>query len=179
MPFHIDIINVDDDQTSLALRSVLECIGCRVTLHQATTARHLVDLLSGKVPIASEFLMLMCHGIPDGLCLPVLEPQLEAQQPYHRVIRPSQFGEFVHLPGKLVLNTGCALGTPDYGGAFLLGRCDTYIGAMACPSGEAALYYALNFCYELVRGKSVAQAHAAAAVADDDRRMFVLYSQTL
>jgi hypothetical protein len=179
MPLHVDIINVADDMATMAVRSVLEYLGCRVTMHSVVTARHLVNLLSGREPLTSSHLLLMCRGAAAGLLLPELTPDQEAQQPYHGFIRPSQFGEFVNLPGKIVLNNGCSLGTPDYAGAFLHGNCHTYIGAMADPSGDAALYYVLNFYYELLHDKSIQEAHATAAVQEDDRRMFVLYSQSL
>lgn len=177
MSLPVDILNIDDDLASLALRGVLEYLGCRVRLHLIATARQLVDTLSGKETL-SRYIVLMGHGVEAGLYLPELTPALEAQQPYHRAISAAGFEEFVRLPGSLVLNTACSLGTPDYASAFLHGGCHHYIGPLDDPDGGAALLYTLHFFYELVRGKTIVEAHKFASSSDDDRHTFVLYSQT-
>jgi hypothetical protein len=112
----------------------------------------------------------------EGLSLPELAPSVEAAQPYHGALTPADLQEFVQLPGRLVLNTSCSLGTPEFAGAFLRSGCHSYIGATGDPDGEAALFYVLHFFYELhYHGRSVAEAHERAASHDIETGLFTLF----
>lgn len=78
----LDLVNIADDWPAFAVRSVLECYGITVALHPIATASDLVRVLGGATPV-SKHLVLMCHGVGEGLHLPELAPSIEAAQPYH------------------------------------------------------------------------------------------------
>lgn len=174
---NIDIINVDDALEALALRSVLEYWGCTVALHHIATAQHLVQALGGETAL-SKHIVLMCHGVELGLALPELAPEIAAQQPYQTALSPAHLKEFLHLPGCLVVNTGCLMGKPEFAAAFLQAGCHGYIGLTDYPEGSSSLFYVLHFFYELhVRNSSALIAHQKAAAHDAETQMFQLHQQ--
>jgi len=70
----------------------------------------LVDLLSGDQSLSSNIFFL-CHGDDRGILLPELHPDLEKDQPYHAALTAADIAEFVRVPGRVIINTGCATGT--------------------------------------------------------------------
>lgn len=173
----VDVIAVDDIEQALTYRSVLECFFLRVNLYQIGETRDLIRFLGGKHNL-SEWIVIFAHGIEQGLALPELHPALEKKQPYHKAIGPSDFREFLRLPNKLVINTGCSLGKPHCARAFLDAGCRAYIGARGDPDGDSALFYVIHFFYERhCRHKSVGEAHRRAAGYDSQTRVFRLYER--
>ena len=174
---NIDIINMGDDLASLALRESLEVWGCAVTLHHIASARQLVRVLNGETAISSH-IVLMCHGVEQGLALPDLGPEIAAQQPYQTALSPADLREFLRLPDCLVLNSGCAMGNVEFAEAFLDAGCHAYIGADDYIEGDAAHFYALHFFYELcVRHSSIEEAHRKAASHDSQTQMYRLFAR--
>jgi hypothetical protein len=173
----VEMMVIEDELAALALRGALEYWGVRVNMHYIGAANPLVELLDGSTPLA-ETIILMCHGVEAGLYLPELAPAFAAAQRYTGVISAADFRDFLRLPDNVVINTGCSLGTPDYGAAFLAGGCRAYIGAAGDPEGNAALFYILHLFYAWhCQGKPLADAHAEAARHDHETAMFSLYKR--
>lgn len=178
MPLAVELINIGDDWQTFALRSVLEYYGITVRLHPIATAAHLVALLDGSTSL-SQHIVLMCHGCDNGICLPELAPEIEAAQPYQKVLTPENLQQFLRLPDKVVLNTGCTTGDAPIARAFLGAGCRSYIGPAGYPDGDAALFYVLHFFYELhSRGRSLSEAHNLARSHNDETGLFTLYQQS-
>jgi hypothetical protein len=174
---YIDIINVLDSLEAYALRSALEWFGAQVTLHLVGQASDIVRIL-GDGGSHSNNIVLMCHGNDEGLILPELAPALEAEQPYHGVLTPGDIGAFAHLPGSVVLNTGCSLGAPAFAEAFLQAGVRAYIGARGDPHGSSSLFYAIHFYYERIfAGRDIRTAHKLASSHDEQTGMFTLYER--
>lgn len=175
----LELINIDDDLAALALRGMLECWGVRVGLHHVATSAQLVALLDGSTPLA-PYVVLMCHGVEDGLALPALAPAIAAAQPYNDAVSAQDFAAFLRLPPSVIVNTGCSLGTPAFAEAFLGAGCRAYIGAVDDPDGGDALFYVTHLCYELFgRGTQLPVAHERAAAHTADTRMFRLYPRAV
>lgn len=171
----IDIVVIDDALAALALRGVLEAWGCEVRMHLIATPCHLVKVLGGETEL-SPHVVLMDHGAAEGLHLPELAPQIAAEQPYGNVLTPRDLAEFLKLPNRLVINTGCSLGTPDFVEVFLAAGCRAYIGATDDPDGSAGLFYPLHFFYELQeRGSSIEEAHRKASAHNAETQMYQLH----
>jgi hypothetical protein len=174
VPSTIDLINIGDDWQTFALRSVLECYGITVRLHPIATAAQLVELLDGST-LLSQHIVLMCHGCENGICLPELAAEIEATQPYRKFLTPENLQAVLHLPDKVVLNTGCTTGRAEFAKAFLGAGCRSYIGPAGYPDGDAALFYALHFFYELHScGRSAGEAHHRARSHNDETGLFTL-----
>jgi hypothetical protein len=172
----IDLIVVDSYPAAFALRSVLEYWGIRVHIHIIASANQLVELLSTPEQRA-PWIIIECHGIVEGLALPALAPEIEAAQQYHHSLSASNLHEFLRLPGALVINTGCSLGTPAFATAFLDAGCQAYIGATDDPYGNAALFYVLHLFYGLVcQQKPLAEAHLLAQSHDESTAIFAMYT---
>ena len=171
-------MSLDDDVAALALRSVLEYWGCNVVIHFVATAGQLVDLLNGETALSGP-IILMCHGVEQGLALPELAPQIAARQPYQNVVTATDLREFLALSNRLVLSTGCFTGRPEFADAFLHAGCHAYIGPTDYPEGTSALFYPVHFFYEFhVRNAPLEIAHQKASAHDDETRMFKLYQKS-
>jgi hypothetical protein len=170
----VELINIGDDWQTFALRSVLECYGITVRLHPIATAAQLVALLDGSTSL-SQHIVVMCHGCESGIALPELAPEVEAAQPYQKVLTPENLQQFLRLSDKVVLNTGCTTGDAPFAKAFLGAGCRSYIGPAGYPDGDAALFYALHFFYELYsRGRILSEAHNLACSHNDETGLFTL-----
>lgn len=171
----IDIINLGDDLASVALRSILECWGCTVRIHHVATAQGFVRLCNRENTL-SNHVVLMCHGVEEGIVLPELASDVEAQQPYHTTLTAANLRDFLYLPERLVLNTGCLTGRAEFAVAFVEAGCHSYIGPTEYPDGGSALFYVLHFFYELHARKSTVEvAHQKAKAHDVETQMFHLY----
>jgi hypothetical protein len=174
---YVDIINVLDSLEAYALRSALEWFGAQVTLHLVGQASDIGRILGGGGN-HSKNIVLTCHGSDEGLILPELAPALEEEQPYHGVLTPGDIGAFAHLPGAVVLNTGCLLGTSAFAEAFLQAGARTYIGARGDPHGSSSLFYAIHFYYERIfAGRDIRTAHELASSHDEQTGLFTLYER--
>jgi hypothetical protein len=168
-----DIVVIDDTLGSIALRDVLEYWGLQVTVHWVGMAQDAVRLLGGEENL-SETIVLMCHGNDAGMVLPALHPSVEKKQPYHGALTPQDLRQFLKLPGRIVLNTGCSLGTERFARAFLDAGCKAYIGATGDPEGASSLFYALHLFYGLFgRRRPLREAHELAH--DRETRHYRLY----
>jgi hypothetical protein len=173
----VDVIDIDDTLGSLALRSVLECWGVRVSAHWVGMAKDVVRLLGGQENL-SEIVVLMCHGNNGEMALPVLHPSVEKKQPYHGALTPQDLGQFLKLPGRIVLNTGCSLGAAPFARAFLDAGCKAYVGATGDPEGAASLFYGLHLFYGLFcRRLSLRAAHELARSHGSETRYYRLYER--
>ncbi len=172
----IDIVCIDDALEALAIRSVLERWGAKVTLHLVGQAADIVRILGGA-EVISKHIILSCHGDERGLLLPELASSVEETQPYHKVLTAANLREFLRLPDCLVINTGCSLGTPEFAAAFLESGCEKYIGAADYPEGDWTLFYVLRFFYELLcYNRDAKEAHQRAYIKDETGA-FTLYSR--
>jgi hypothetical protein len=173
----IDLVVVEDALEAQALRCALEAWNCRVRVQWIGITTDLVRILGGKELLA-ENIVLHCHGIDQGLALPELDSSLEKDQPYHGALSPAELREFLRLPDRFVLNTGCGLGTADFAEPFLRAGCKAYIGAMGYPQGSASLFYVLHFFYAFAcQRRTIPAAHEAARSHDINTEMFRLFQR--
>jgi hypothetical protein len=171
----IDLICVEDTLETIALRGVLEWWNLNVNMHWIGSSNQLVDLLSHPHRL-STVIVLLCHGDERGLLLPELSQELEAVSRYRQSINAHEFRDFVDLPHKIVVNTGCDLGKPEYGTAFLQSGCSAYIGASGYPAGADSLFYTIHFFYEMFcQSKAIEEAHLLAQSHNEGTQMFTLY----
>lgn len=174
----VDIVSIDDSLEAPALRSALERWDVRVTLHPIGQAKHLVSVLDGSQHL-SPIVFLICHGDDRGIILPELMAELEAEQPYHPVVTAADIREFVWLPDGVLINTGCATGTPEFAGACLDAGSHVYIGPTGYPDGAASLFYVFQLCYEWIyKGRQLSEAHARANAPDDQTGLFKLFEKS-
>jgi hypothetical protein len=173
----VDIVEIEDTLAAQALRGALEYWGVQVTTHWVGMAQDIVRLLGGEEKL-SEIVVLMCHGNDKGLVLPALHPSIERKQPYHGALTPQDLEEFLKLPGLIVLNTGCSLGTETFARSFLAAGCKAYIGATGDPEGSSALFHSMHLFYELIcRHTPLRKAHALARSHDQETGCFHLREQ--
>jgi hypothetical protein len=174
----VTLLNIADSLEAIALRAALEWWAIEVTLHHVGSAAQLVTLLKGATPL-SPLVVLLCHGDERGILLPECAAELAATQPFDG-LGPDDLRQFVRLPGSVVVNTGCATGTPAFAAAFRASGARTYIGPTGYPDGSASLFYCLALIYaHLVRGQSLAVAHAQAAAHDAETAQFRLFESAM
>lgn len=172
----IDLVSIEDTEGTIALRATLEWWNCQVIVRYIATAQDMVDVLGGGTTFHNtvKALILMCHGGEHGIHMPELHPSVDAGQPYHGDLTPTNLEEFVRLPpGYVVINTGCSTGSEEFARAFFRGGCSAYIGPRGDPAASSSLFYMLTLCYEwLCRGQSLRDAHEKAAAHDDQTGMY-------
>ena len=169
---HLLVIN-----TSLegqALRAAAECWGADVTVTWVGNSRQVVEYLSQSP--TQDVIVISGHGDERGLLLPELAEEIRNHYPYHEVIRPPDFADFLQLRGNLVINTSCMGGISSLAQVFLKRGARYYIGPTAYPEGDAVLMYMLEFFYHyFCTALGVEEAHLKASNHDDDRKQFELY----
>jgi hypothetical protein len=153
-------------QEPYALRHCMEWFGFRVETHWTGSRKELVEILKGNIPTHS-YIVISCHGEDDdgGRILVPDESPLAA----------AEIEEIAILPGKTVLNLGCALGTESMARAFLNRGCKAYIAATGYVDGSSALMFAIHYFYFLYFDKSLAEAVALSREHDDQCRLFRLF----
>ena len=170
----LHIIEIDSGLEAQAIRAVAEAWGVTVAVTWVGNSGQIVDVLSGQP--TDDILMLTGHGDERGLLLPELAEAVRSHYPYHGVIRPDDFAQFIHLAGNLVINTCCWGGERSLADIFLQHGAQWYIGPTDALEGDAALMYTLEFLYTyLHNGYQIQKAHHAASHRGDDRHLFTLY----
>ena len=170
----IDIISIADDVASLSMRSVLEYWNIKVDIHYVAKSQDLGDIF--KKDSLSENLLLMCHGVEEGIHLPELDPAVAKTQPYDKVLTPDNLDEFLKLNGQTVVSIGCKTGTKALADAFLSKGAKEYIAPSSYPEGTASLLFTVNFYYFLlVKELPIKEAYTKAKLIDNETEMFELF----
>lgn len=150
-----------------ALRTVLESFNYRVEIHWVGSRAEAIEILKGNLPTFNH-LILSCHGEPedDAILVPDEPP-----------IQSPELSEIVHLPGKLVLNLGCGLGTDKMADAFLKNGAEAYIAATDYVDGNSAIFFAIHLYYfmALPNRKSLAEAVELSRLHDAECGLFKLF----
>ena len=144
----LDIIVIEDAMEALAVRASLEWWGTVTRTFFIGKSQDLVDILGGKEKLSPNIL-IMCHGVSDGIILPELGEEIAKQQPYDKILTPSNLNDFVKLNGQTIVSTGCKTGTKEFADAFLSAGAKCYIAPKDYPEGDASLFYVQSFFYFL------------------------------
>ena len=172
LSFHLLVI--DTGLEAHALRSAAEAWEAEVTVTWVGNSRQIVEYLS-QSPL-HEVIVISGHGDERGLLLPELAEEIRSRYPYHEVIRPQDFADFLQLQRNTIINTVCLGGMPSLAQVFLDRGASSYIGAIDYPEGATVLMYLFEFFYSyLCNNQSVEKAHLEASNHDDDRKQFRLY----
>lgn len=170
----VHIIEIETCLESHALRYAAECWGAFVTVTWVGNSAQVVEFLSNKPE--QNIIVISGHGDERGLLLPELVEEIKSEYPYHDVISPDDFAEFLNLDGNTVVNASCMCGVHSMADVFLAGGAQYYIAPNNYPQGNASLMYLLNFIYEYMQNEhSVEIAHQISSEHADDRRQFTLF----
>lgn len=167
------------DPEAPMLRSVLESFGATVLLHLPGTPGDILDVLDR--PRSEPSLLIICgHGDEHGFVVEEIGDSLGIDTSMligDDRLPPRAIADRVHLPGWIVLSTGCLTGGPAMADAFRKGNVAALIGPEDYPEGTAAALFAIHFCHELiVRKRNVEDAWRRAAGYDAGSGMYVLHT---
>lgn len=140
---------------AIALRSVLEYFGARVTLHYIGRPNDFISVLSGnELEGKCDYLILSTHGDEGRFCMPILGDEVyELDEPRGTYFTLEDVARYTNLKDIQVLTTGCTLGDDKLAEAFLSSGCDTYIGPSDYIDGNSAFMFVTRFFYELIQNK--------------------------
>ena len=115
------VVGSNCDIESLALRSVLESFGVRVTLHLIGRPNDFIDVLSGEdLNDQIDYLILNFHGDEGRFCMPELGPEVyELNEPRGEFFGPQEISNYCKLKDVKVIASGCTLGEKQLANAFL------------------------------------------------------------
>lgn len=153
------------DMEALVLRGVLEYFNYRVEVHWVGSRKQFLEIMRGNVP-TFHYVVLECHGDDDGIVVP-----------FERPIPAAELKGLVNLPGRVVVNLGCASGTDAFAEAFLGGGCEAYIGPDDFPIANSALMFAIHLLYYLAMERPLAEAVEKAREHDEQCAMYRLHSR--
>lgn len=171
-----DVVDVAVGTEAVALRAALEQFDVQVRRFPIGQARQVLRVLSGDMSPA-QHVILCCHGVDGGIVLPKLGEHFEAMQPVHGLLTADALRERVHLPGRVVIATGCETGNPQLAQAFLDGGCAAYIGPTAGPYGDSVVVAIVLLFHELMRGRTLAESMARVRSYDDELSMWQLWER--
>jgi hypothetical protein len=170
----IDILAVDGSSAH-AMRSALESYGSSVLIHWIGAANDIVSYLESD-SLFGTHLIIDCHGDDGSMHLPSLDESIEQLQKYHRMLTANDLSEIRLSKWRVVLNTGCTMGSAEYAQAFLKAGTQNYIGASGYPEGPPVFTYTAMLFYNLIcRKMSVTDAHKQAAGIDEETAIFQLF----
>lgn len=119
-----------------AIRAGLELFCQRVCLFLCGTRMNLDSALAGQIPDCDHVIIAL-HGNDKG------EIRFNGHPPSD--LGPEEIAHLAFLPGKFVLNLGCAAGGPDMAEAFLQAGCRGIIGADRGVDDDVGLLFPLMF----------------------------------
>lgn len=165
----VQIVEVGATLEAIALRAAAECWDMDVSVVWVGNAAQIVAALSQSTPF--DLVIICAHGDERGLLLPDLAEDLKPNYPFADAISAADFSSFVKLEKSVVLNTSCAMGTPELADAFLSNGATAYVAAPDYPDADIALLYALTFLFHFRSGGGAPrQAHEAANIAIASKR---------
>ncbi|MFC9541115.1 delta-aminolevulinic acid dehydratase [Lysinibacillus sp. NPDC056959] len=172
------VVGSECDIESLAIRSVLESFGARVTLHLIGRPNDLIDVLSGEdLDDRIDYLILNFHGDEGRICMPKLgEDIYEVNEPRGEFFGPQEILNYCTLKDVKVIASGCTLGEKQLATAFLKGGCYSYLAPDDYIDGSANLMFLIRFMYEIIaNGCTQQEAFEIAKSIDDETSMYQLY----
>lgn len=171
----------DCEMDTSAIRTALEYFGARVFMYWIGRPSDLMDVLTGEDLYPDmDLIILNFHGDEGQFVMPELDETVYEDNEPQDDFGPREIARFAKLDGKVVLGNGCTLGDPLLAQAFLDSGCSIYIGPDDYPDGNAALMFALRFCYEIIQNKrSVKEAFSIAKETDKETSMYQMYEHSL
>ena len=175
----VDIVSVEGWPCEIirSIWAVLDQLGVRVNLHPCRSDEELKRCLAGR-GLNAPLVLVESHGGPDktGKNGIVLGEDHKGKKLEARILDVAEMGRLIRLPGRVLIATGCGLGSPETAKSFLKGGLKAHIGAIKPVNVCAGILFIYQFYYELAaNGATVRQAFERARLANDQTRLFRLY----
>lgn len=170
----VTVVAIGDSGEALLIRALLEQLGAVVHLVWIGTPGDFLEVL--REGQTAPYVVISCHGDDNGLCFGEYIPEIDTSMLVKGSLPPVSIAQAIHMPDRVVINTGCYGGSDAMVQAFMAGGLKAYIGATDAPAGTAIPLFIMHFFYQLFEKKATYQAaweHAAAY--DDTSRLFVLH----
>lgn len=164
-------------QEAIALRATLEYFGYRVVYYPVARPKDLIVILN-KTDLYQDVstLIISAHGEAGEIILPELAKAVyEADEPVGN-FGPDEIMAYAQLEGVGVLTTGCGLGLPVLGEAFIKAGAAFFIGPTDDIDGNAALLFVQHFFYQIKKGQELHTAFESASKVDQETAFYRLYT---
>lgn len=144
----------NSDLEAIAVRAILESLGCVVTIHWIGTPGDFLKVL-GQGENAPRFLLIAGHGDEEkGYYLGEYADFIDTSMLRDHYMPADVIAPIINLPGCTVVSSACAGGVEPMGRAFVnTGQIDAYIGCRVYPNGDDMLIYLANFFHGILRKK--------------------------
>ena len=156
-----------------ALRQALEYFGYFVAVKYIGRPNDLISVLKGDLPFEADCIILSCHGENGEIIMPILGDDVYEPNEPRGNFTASDIEEYIKLKNKLILNLGCTTGKKKLAKAF--SKKNTYIASDDYTEGNAALYFAISFFYEMSKGTDLDKAYKIAKATDSETKLFQIF----
>ena len=164
------------DQEASLLREILEQLLGVVHFYLPGTPLDFVKIVS-RSETFPPYIVICCHADENGIHFGDYSDEIDTSMLRKGNMPAEYIAKQIHLPGCVVINTGCACGEQPMAQAFLSGGLSAYIGAVE-PDPEAfdVPLFLMHFFRSLfVDHSSVFEAWRLAASSTEENRQYVLF----
>ena len=160
---------------SFAIRSVLECFGCIVTMYNIGRPQDYFDVFSGKQNFNYDYLIIGCHGDNGRIIVPILGENVYYQNECRNNIGYEELQGLVNITDKIVICTGCTTGAGELYKEFNRNN-NTFVAPTDYIEGSSSLLFIVNLFYHLSGGLSFKDSFAIASTIDSETKLYNFYS---
>ncbi len=173
----VNIVALPDcDWEVHAMRTMLEGLGCIVTVHWIGTPGDFLKVLS-QGESAPRYLLIAGHGDAEkGYYLGEYADFIDTSMLRDQYMPAAVIAPVVNLPGCTVLSSACAGGVEAMGRAFIqTGRIEAYLGCREYPDGSDMLVFLINLFHGILRRKlSLREAWQRAMMVTDQPEIYAI-----
>lgn len=140
--------------------------------------QHFIDILSGKTIIPFDFMIITCHGEPNGeIIMPELSEEIYFPDEPRGNFGFFEINKYLALKDTCIIGFGCYLGNENMAKAFVNNNNNIYIAPKDAIDGDSGLVFIILLFYYLSSQKyefDIKIAYKKASSLDDETKLFIL-----
>jgi hypothetical protein len=171
------VVGENCDGEATAIRFALENFGARVITFFIGRPNDFVEILNGKLLYDDvSHIIFSFHGKKGKFLMPILGKDIYENDEPRGNFGANEIEKFANLNEKIILTTGCTLGTKTLAKAFLNSKCKVFIAAKDYIEGNSALFFIIRFYYEiLTNNRKITEAFEISKATDSETKLFQFY----
>lgn len=157
-----------------AIRQILEFFGFTVLKINIARPDDFIQILSNKLDLSFDYLILSCHGKDSKIAMPILGKDIYKEDEPRGNFGHNEIEKYLNFKNKIIISTGCTTGNNELSKAFLVNN-NIYIAPENYIEGSSALPFITLLFYEITRNKNIKQAFEKAQNIDKETMNFSFF----